>query len=62
MQPAPSPNYDVLVERIKSVRAALLVATDPTARNALLDELGAATKELAELVLLKKGRLKSPAE
>ena len=62
MQPSFSPMRSTLVERIKSIRASLHMATDPDQRNALLDELGAATRELAELILKKEGRLKSPLE
>ena len=62
MQPAISPAHNTLVERINSIRASLRLATDPDTRSALLDELGAATLELAELILQKKGRLKSPLE
>lgn len=62
MQPHFSPSHNALVERIKAIRASLHLATDPDQRNALLDELGAATRELAELILVKEGRLKSPLE
>ena len=62
MQPAPFPNHDALVERIRSIRASLHDTTNPDKRSTLLDELGVATRELAELILKKKGRLKSPLE
>lgn len=55
-------NYHDLVERIKSARAALHDATDPERHTAILDELGAATRELADLILRQEGRLKSPME
>lgn len=57
-----SDNYTSLVKRIAGARAALHSAVDPAAREILLDELGAATRDLAELVLQKEGRLKSPLE
>lgn len=53
--------YTALVERIKSTRAALHLAGDPDTRIALLDELGAATKQLSELILAKEGRLEAPS-
>jgi hypothetical protein len=62
MAPHESHTHDALVQRIRSVRAALHAATDVEARNGLLDELGAATKDLAELILHQEGRLKSPLE
>jgi hypothetical protein len=62
MQPAASPMHNALVERIKTIRASLHLATDPEKKNALLDELGASTRELAELILQKEGRRKSPLE
>lgn len=54
--------YSVLAQRISAARAALQSDVDPGARNKLLDELGAATRELAQLILEKEGRLKSPLE
>lgn len=57
-----SDNHTALVQRITAARAALHSAVDPGTREILLDELGAATRELAELVLQKEGRLKSPLE
>ena len=62
MQPALDSKHGALVQRIQYARAALQVTTDPDARNSLLDELGAATRELAELILQTEGRLKSPLE
>ena len=58
----PSTNHTELVERIISVRSVLQGVIDPDKRNALLDELGAATRELAKFILEKEGRLKSPSE
>jgi hypothetical protein len=58
----PSDRHGDLVRRIQSARAALHITTDPDKRNVLLEELGAATRELAELILEKEGRLKSPLE
>jgi hypothetical protein len=58
----PAPAYGALVERNKFIRASLHLATDPDTRNDLLDELGTATRELAELILRKEGRLRSPLE
>jgi hypothetical protein len=58
MQPGASAKQDALVERIKAARAALNMASDPDLRSTLLDELGAATLELTELIL-EKGRLNS---
>ena len=55
-------DHGKLVERIKSARAALRTITDPEQRNAILDELGAATLALANVILKKEGRLKSPLE
>jgi hypothetical protein len=60
--PEPNPRHVELVERIKSLRTALHEATEPERRNALLDELGEANRELAALVLEKEGKLKSPLE
>lgn len=57
----PFDKYAALMQRMTAARAALHAAT-PETRNALLDELGAATRELAELILEKEGRLKSPLE
>lgn len=54
--------HKALVERIKSIRASLHLSNDHDTRNKLLDELGAATRELAEVILHKDGRLKSPME
>ncbi len=51
-----------LVQRIKFLREALQAEVDPEKRNVLLDELGAATSELAELILKREGKLKSPIE
>jgi hypothetical protein len=63
MQSSTSPDqHTALVNRITATRAALHTATNPETRNMLLDELGAATRELAELILEKEGRLKSPLE
>ena len=62
MAPSSNNRHDELVERIRSVRAELHMATDPDVRSKLHDELGEATKELVELVLERKGRLKSPLE
>lgn len=64
MQPSISPDnkHAALVQRIAAARAALHAATSPEARNMLLDELGAATRELAQLIVEKEGRLKSPLE
>lgn len=59
MEPVEQSEHHVLVERIKSARAALRLAADLDTRNSLLDELGTATKELADLVLRHKGPLKS---
>lgn len=60
---ASSSTYQIaLVQRIKSARAALQTEADPEKRNTLLDQLGAATLELTELVLQKEGGLKSPTE
>jgi hypothetical protein len=58
MQPGASAKQNALVERIKAARAALNMASDPDLRSTLLDELGAATLELTELIL-EKGRLNS---
>lgn len=55
-------NHVALVQRIKSVREALQAEVNPEKRNMLLDELGAATSELAELILKREGKLKSPIE
>ena len=54
--------HNILIERIKSVRAELYTTSDPHRRNKLNEELGEATKELVELVLQREGRLKSPLE
>jgi hypothetical protein len=54
---SPAPAYSALVERIKSIRASLNLATDPDTRNDLLEKLGAASQELVRLVLEKEGRL-----
>ena len=62
MQPAFDSKHNALVQRIRSVRAALQGVADPDTRNTLLDQLGAATRELAELILKKEGWLKSPLE
>ena len=62
MQPTPSRAHKALGERIKAIRTSLHGATDPDKRDKLLDDLGAATRELTELVLLKKGKLRSPLE
>ena len=62
MQPARDCKHSPLVQRIKSLRAAVQGATDPDTRNALLDELGAATRELSELILEKEEPLKSRME
>lgn len=62
MEDSPSNKGTALVQRITATRAALQTAVDPGVRNTLLDELGAATRELAELILEKEGRLKSPLE
>lgn len=43
--------HSALVERIKSIRAALHTALGPDARKALLAELGGTTNELLDLVL-----------
>lgn len=51
-----------LAQRIIAARSALHSAADPEARDTQLDELGAATRELAELILKREGRLKSPLE
>ncbi len=51
-----------LIQRIQSARAALKNATDLDTRNALLNELDAATRELTALILEKEGRLKGPVE
>ena len=58
----PSDRYRELVERIRSARAELQVTTDPLLRTDLLDELGAATSALAELIVQQKGKLRSPLE
>ncbi len=55
-------NHVALVQRIKSVREALQAEVNPEKRNVRLDELGAATSELAELILKREGKLKSPIE
>ena len=52
---APAPAYTALVERIKSLRASLHLATDPDTRNSLLDSFGAATTELAQIILEREG-------
>jgi hypothetical protein len=52
--PEPNPRHDQLVERIKSLRAALHEASEPEQRSALLDELGEANQELSELILKRK--------
>jgi hypothetical protein len=52
--PAPLPldaKSDRLVERVKSARAGLHLATDPGLRSALLIELTVATQELSALIL-----------
>lgn len=54
--------HALLMERIKCAQAALKAAPDTIHRDALLDELGAATRELAELILQQQGRLRSPLE
>ena len=51
-----APAYSALVERIKFLRASLHLASDPDTRNKLLEELGAATKELAQIILEREGR------
>lgn len=51
-----------LAQRIRSLRASFRIAADPEERNRLLDELGAATRELTELILTQEGRLRSPLE
>jgi hypothetical protein len=56
------PRLSALAQRIKSSYAALQTATDPVLRTALLDELGAATRELSDLILETEGKLKSPLE
>ena len=61
MPPAPS-DYNAILERIKSARAALHAETNPDKRDRILDELGVATRKLAEFIVEKKGRLKSPLE
>ncbi len=50
MSPAPDDKYNAVVQRLRSARAALQSATDPETRNLVLEELGAATRELAELI------------
>lgn len=61
-QEDPGGRYQALVKRIESARAELHTITDPDRRTEILDELGAATKALAELILQQKGRLRSPLE
>jgi hypothetical protein len=53
---------DELVNRVKSVTGALCAAPDAEKREALLDELGVLTRILTDLVVAKKGRLRSPVE
>jgi hypothetical protein len=62
MTPIPADRHATLVKRILAARAALHDATDPDTRAAALEELGAATRELSELILAREGRLKSPLE
>jgi hypothetical protein len=63
MHPAPSPGkHTALVERITAMNAALRTTIEPDTRHMLLEELGAATRELMELIVEKEGRLKSPLE
>ncbi|GEM_PF-3200373 len=63
MQAAGSPDpRAALVQRITAARAALRTAIDPETRNTLLDELGTATRQLAELIVQEEGSLKSPLE
>lgn len=49
-----------LVQRVKSVTGALCAAPTPTQRQGLLDELGTLNRILTDLVVKKKGRLRSP--
>ena len=53
---------DELVNRVKSVTAALCAAPDAEKREALLNELGVLTRILTDLVVAKKGRLRNPVE
>ena len=51
----------VLVQRIKSARAALHGAAGPDTRSKMFDELGAAPRQLAELILQARGPFEKPA-
>lgn len=57
-----SPQHAALVQRITAARVGLESSVDADTRNTLLDELGAANRELTGLILEKEGRLKSPLE
>jgi len=59
---AVSARYSELSQRIIALRVVLHEAFDPTNRTAILDELGAATQELTELILKQEGKLRSPLE
>ena len=58
----PKDKHRELVERITTLRAALHEASDPEARNAILEELGKATLELSDIILKQEGPLRSPLE
>ena len=62
LAPSGSNRHADVVRRVHSARAALKTANDPEVRNTLLDELGAATRELTKLIVEKEGGLKSPLE
>ncbi len=49
--PASTDNHSQLVAHIQSARAALRTITEASKRNAILDELRAATNKLWELIM-----------
>lgn len=60
MSPAASDKYTAVVQRLRSARVAREGASDSDTRDLILDELGGATREFAELILEDEGRLKCP--
>ena len=51
MAPAPRDKHTALVQRIKSLRAALRITTNPARRQAILDDLNRATFDLTHLLM-----------
>lgn len=62
MVPGHGAQHNELAQRIRSLRASFRIADDPEERNRLLDKLGAATRELTELILTQEGGLRSPLQ